>query len=134
MSVAWTATSPELGRFLPVETHSGLKGLSDRFNELRSRGQGYLNVRLADSEFPCLSLGFRDDHAVIHLWKDDLEHIFLLAGDGTVPLGAVVDVLILDDLAKYTGEFVLSVDHAWDLVRDFIRTGSASDLGEWYEM
>jgi hypothetical protein len=133
MSVAWTATSPESGRYFAVEKHSDVRELSDRFNELRSRGQGYLHVRLADRDFPLLCLGFRDDHAVIHVF-DSAEKVSLLVGDGTVPSGAVVRVLIMDDLAKFTGEFVLSVDRAWDLVRKFIRTGSASDLGEWCEL
>jgi hypothetical protein len=122
-----------IGTVLPGERRSDVRDLSDRFNELRSRGQGYLKVRLPDSEFPQLSLGFRDDHAVIHL-INDAEGMSLLVGDGTVPSGAVVDVPIMDDLTEFTGDFVLSVDRAWDLVRNFIRTGAPSDLGEWCEL
>jgi hypothetical protein len=110
-----------------------VRDLSDRFNELRSRGRGYLKVRLPDSEFPQLTLGFRDDHAVIHL-INDAEGMSLLVGDGTVPSGAVVDVPIMDDLTEFTGDFVLSVDRAWNLVRNFIRTGARRYLGEWCEL
>ncbi|MFI7497884.1 hypothetical protein ACIBVL_05110 [Streptomyces sp. NPDC049687] len=130
MNVVWAATSPESGRFSAVERRSDVKDLADRFGELRSRGQGYLEVRLPDRELPQLSLGFRGDHAVIHL-IDDAEGMSLLVGDGTVPVGAVVDVPIMDDPAEFTGDFVLSVDRAWALVRSFIRVGVPSDLGVW---
>jgi hypothetical protein len=43
--VVWAATSPVSGRFSPAETRSDLVDLSERFNELRSHGQGYLEVR-----------------------------------------------------------------------------------------
>lgn len=107
--------------------------LSERFNELRSHDQGYLEVRLPDSEFPQLTLGFRDDHAVIHL-INGAEGISLLLGDGTVPSGDLVDIPIMDDLTEFTGDFVLSVDRAWDLVGNFIHTGTPSGLGEWCEL
>ncbi|MGW7364070.1 hypothetical protein ACWGI8_11725 [Streptomyces sp. NPDC054841] len=133
MSVVWATTSPESERFSSGERHSDVRGLSDRFSKLRSRGQGYLEVRLPDSEFPQLTLGFRGDHAVIHL-INDAAGMSLLVGDGTVPSGAVVDVPIMDDLTEFTGDFVLSVETAWALVRNFIRTEAPSDLGEWCEL
>lgn len=133
MSVVWATTSPESGWFSPSETRSGLRGLSKRFIELRSRGQGYLEVRCPDAGFPQLTLGFRGDHAVIHL-INDTARMFLLVGDGTVPSGAVVDVPIMDDLAEFTGDFVLSVDRAWALVRNFIRTRVPSELGKRCEL
>ncbi|GII59273.1 hypothetical protein Pth03_76620 [Planotetraspora thailandica] len=133
MSVVWATTSPESGRFSEGERRSDVKDLSDRFNELRSRGQGYLEVRFPDTEFPHLNFGFRGDHAVIHL-TNDAEGTALVVGDGTVPSGAVVDVPIMDDLAAFTGDFVMSVDRAWSLVHNFIQTGAPSDLGEWCEL
>ncbi|MEU9154610.1 hypothetical protein AB0D59_29630 [Streptomyces sp. NPDC048417] len=110
-----------------------MKGLSDRFNDLRSRGQGYVEVRSPDREFPVLTLAFRDDHAVVHLMSDT-ERVSLLVGDGTVSSGTEVDVPIMDDLAAFTGDFVLDVDRAWDLVHDFTQTRAAGPLGEWCEM
>ncbi|MFJ8104598.1 hypothetical protein [Streptomyces sp. NPDC096132] len=71
--------SPESGRFSARERRSDARELADRFSELRSSGQGYLEVRLPDREFPQLSLGFRGDHAVIHL-IDDAERMSLLVG------------------------------------------------------
>ncbi|WP_406841639.1 hypothetical protein ACICHK_42415 (plasmid) [Streptomyces sp. AHU1] len=133
MSVVWAATSPESGLFHPVERRSEVKDLSDRFNELRSCGQGYLEVRSPDREFPVLILAFRGDHAAVHLMSDT-ERMSLLAGDGTVPAGAEVEVPIMDDLAVFMGNFVLDTDRAWELVHDFTQTWAAGPLGEWCEL
>ncbi|MEU1599194.1 hypothetical protein ABZ468_41920 [Streptomyces sp. NPDC005708] len=133
MGVIWAATSPESGRFSAVEKRSDVRDLSDRLTELRFRGQGYLEVWLPSGEFPRLALGFRGDQAVIHLF-DDTEVTSLLVGDGTVAADVAVDIPIMDDLAVFTGDFVLTVDRAWVLVRNFIRTGAPRDLGEWCEL
>lgn len=58
----------------------------------------------------------------------------LLVGDGTAPSGTLADVPIMDELAAFTGGFVLNVDRAWALLRHFIQTGAPSDLGEWWEL
>lgn len=133
MSVVWSMTSLNSGRFSPGEKRSELRDLTGDFNELRSHGQGYLEVRLPDSAFPQLTLSFRDDHAIIHLFTNE-ESVSLLVGDGTVPPEATVDVPIMDDLTVFTGDFILSVDHAWDIVENFVRTGTFEELGEWCEL
>ncbi|MGW5355868.1 hypothetical protein ACWERV_35825 [Streptomyces sp. NPDC004031] len=132
MSVQWTATALESGRFSAVERCTDLPELSAHFNALRSGGQGYIEVRLAGSEFPLLTLGFQDDQAVIHLF-DDADQSSLLLGDGTAAAASVVQVPIMDDLAAFGGDFVLAVDHAWALMRNFIQAGSPGELGEWRE-
>lgn len=58
----------------------------------------------------------------------------LLVGDGTVPSGAEFDVPIMDDLATFTGDFVLDVDQVWELVHGFTQTRAAGPLGEWREL
>ncbi|MER5600020.1 hypothetical protein [Streptomyces sp. NPDC002265] len=98
MSVTWAATAPESGRFCAVERCSDVRELTHRFHELRSRGQGYLEVGLPGSEFPRLTLGFQGDQAVLHLF-DDAEGVYLLVCDGITSPDAVVDVPIMDDLA-----------------------------------
>jgi hypothetical protein len=133
MSVVWAATSPGSGLFHPVERRSEVKRLTDRYNDLRALGQGYVEVRLPNREFPTLVLAFRGDHAVVHLMSAP-ERTSLLAGDGTVPSDAEVEVPIMDDLATFTGDFVLDVDRAWELVHDFAQTRAASPLGEWREL
>jgi glyoxylate carboligase len=80
-----------------------------------------------------LILAFRGDHAVVHLMSE-AERMSLLAGDGIVPSGAEVEVPIMDDLAVFTGDFVLDTDRAWGLVSDFTQTRAAGPLGEWCEL
>ncbi|MFD7528667.1 hypothetical protein ACFV8E_13925 [Streptomyces sp. NPDC059849] len=133
MSVVWAATSPESGLFHPTERRSEVVDLSDRFNDLRSRGEGYVEVRSPNRELPVLILAFRGDHAVVHLMTD-AERMSLLVGDGTVPSGAEVEVPIMDDLAAFTGSFVLDIDRAWDLVHVFAQTRAVGPLGEWCEL
>ncbi|MGW1030566.1 hypothetical protein ACWD4Z_00090 [Streptomyces antibioticus] len=133
MSVVWAATSPESGGFLPAERLTDVEALSERVGDLRSRGQGYVEVRSPGEEFPVLTLAFRGDHAVVHLMSDP-ERTSLLVGDGTVPSGAEVEVPIMDDLAVFTGDFVLSLDRAWELVHDFTQTWAVAPLGEWCEV
>ncbi|MEV8597588.1 hypothetical protein [Streptomyces sp. NPDC052012] len=133
MLVSWTATDPESRQFSATERSSDITDLTDHFTTLRSRGQGYLEVRLPGGEFPLLTLGFLDDQAVIHLF-DAAEKASLLAGDGTAPADAVVQVPIMDDLAVFSGDCVVAVDLAWALVRNFLQTRASGELGEWREL
>ena len=133
MLVSWTATNPESRQFSATERSSDVADLTDHFTALRSGGQGYLEVRLSGGEFPLLTLGFQDDQAVIHLF-DAAEKSSLLVGDGTAAADAVVQVPIMDDLAVFSGDYVVAVDRAWALVRNFIQTGAPGELGEWREL
>ncbi|MEU5397232.1 hypothetical protein [Streptomyces tibetensis] len=126
-------TSRESGRFNPVEKRSGLTDLAREFSELRSHGQGYLEIRMPDSEFPQLTLSFSDDQAVIHLFTDEAS-VSLLTGDGSTPPEVAVDVPVMDDLATFSGEFVLGVDHAWEVVQNFTHAQRIEELGEWCEL
>lgn len=130
MLVSWTATDPDSRRFSATERRSDNADLSDRFSALRSHGQGYLEIRLPDGEFPLLALDFRDDQAVIHLFDADGAS-FLLAGDGTAVADAVGQAPVMDDLAAFRGDCVLAVDRAWVLVRSFVQKGAPDELGEW---
>ncbi|MEV6989122.1 hypothetical protein AB0N87_07745 [Streptomyces sp. NPDC093228] len=133
MSVMWAATALESGQFSAFERRSDAGDLADHFNELRTRGQGYLEVRLSGSEFPLLTLGFQGDQAVIHLF-DDAERSSLLIGDGTASADAIVEVPVMDDVAAFSGDFVLAVDRAWGLVCTFLQAVAPGELGEWCEL
>ncbi|MCW8377825.1 hypothetical protein [Streptomyces justiciae] len=111
----------------------GGTALVDDFSELRSRGQGYLEVDLPGGTYPYLTLSFRADHAVVHLFTDD-ETVSLLVGDDSVPWDETVEVPIMNELAIFTGHFVMAVDHAWGVAQSFVRTGSFTGLGEWVEL
>lgn len=102
MSVAWAATAPESGRVSAVRDVRTYGNLADHFNELRSSGQGHLEVRQPGNEHPQLTLGFRGDHAIIHRF-DDAERSSLPVGDGTAAADVLVDVPVMDDLAAFSG-------------------------------
>ena len=55
-------------------------------------------------------------------------------GDGTEVDSAAVEVPVMDELVVFSGAFVQHVDRAWVLVQEFVRSGDASRLGEWYEL
>lgn len=133
MSVTWAATAPGSGRFSAVERRSDVRDLADHFNALRSGGKGYLEVRQSGSAYPLLKLSFRGDHAVIHRF-DDAERSSLLLGDGITAADVLVDVPVMDDLAAFSGTYVLTVDRAWGLVRGFIHSGTPHILGEWCDL
>jgi hypothetical protein len=107
--------------------------LLERFDALRSQGQGYLEVEMLDDESPLLTVGFRGDHAVVHL-STGPESMSLLTGDGSVRPGDTVQVRIMDDPSEFTGDVVISVDRARQVVLDFIRGRVPGDLGEWFEL
>jgi len=131
VEAVWAATSPVSGRFDPVETRSDLVALDDRFAALRARGHGYLEVRRTD-EFPVLTVGFRGSVAVVQALTSP-EAMALLEGDGSVA-GEVVEVPVMDETADFAGEAGLNVDHAWSVVRSFLRGRDLDELGEWVDL
>ncbi|MDG4822012.1 hypothetical protein O7635_09110 [Asanoa sp. WMMD1127] len=133
MSVTWAATSPETGRFDGSERTTTTAALEGRFNALRSRGAGYLEVRLPGSEYPQLTLGFEGDRAVIHLFRD-VEQVLLLAGDGSARADEVIEVPAMDEIAPFTGDYVRRTGSAWDRLRALLHKGSPSQLGDWVEL
>jgi hypothetical protein len=77
-------------------------------------------------------LGFRGPHAVIHL-ADGPESILLRRGDNSVSPDEEVEVPIMDDPATFTGMFVMTSDRAWELIQDFVRSGSVRNHGDWWQ-
>jgi hypothetical protein len=130
MDIWWAATSLGSGYFVANETNSNIDEFVERFEDLKARGQGYLEVRRADN-FPTLTFGFRRGLAVIHLMTS-LESIALLVSDKTNKGDAWVP--IMDDLAEFTANFVLDLDSAWQIVEKFARTGDVDNIGEWCEL
>jgi len=135
INVVWSATSAQTRR-VGAAARTEFQELEARFIALRSAGEGYIEVELAAGNSPQVSLGFRGDHAVVEQLSDLDEEpkSFLKGGDGSVPRDTTVRVPIMDDDAVFTGGFVMGVDRAWNVVRDFVRTGSPADLGEWYQL
>lgn len=135
MRVIWSVTSAENGRMGPV-ADTGFEELEARFARLRSAGQGYVEVELPVENSPQLSVGFRGDRAVVQQLTDldGQPRSFLLMGDGSLAPDATVTVPIMAEDGVFTGGFVMSVDRAWETVRDFVRDGSTAGSGEWFEL
>ncbi|GGN99939.1 hypothetical protein GCM10010112_94160 [Actinoplanes lobatus] len=136
MDVVWSATTLESRRFRPTPVRSDPTELDSHFRHLRRRRiRGYIEVEVPAVESPQLAIGFRGEYAVVHLLViAPVAQSLLLAGDGTVPDEAYVQVPVMDELMRFTGDVVLDVYRAWDLVRVFIRTGQAGDIGEWHAL
>ena len=136
MDVVWSATEPGSRRFRPTPVRTDLAGLDDHFRRLRRRRvRGYLEVEVPDVESPQLTIGFRGEYAVIQLLiATPVPRSFILAGDGSVPKEAYVELPVMDELARFNGDVVLKVDRAWDLVRSFLRTGQTGELGKWHAL
>jgi hypothetical protein len=127
------ATSIESGHFHAVERTVDLDSLLHLFDQLVGIGQGYLELRSAEHEFPVVTVGFRAGFAVIHTTSAPGQTA-LLRGDGSVPPGEIVEVPIMNEFATFTGEFVLSTARARTAVEDFVGSGDPAHLGEWYDL
>nr|WP_203644481.1 hypothetical protein [Streptomyces sp. SID14478] len=124
----------ETGWFSGLERHSTVQDLEAHIKALRTGfDQGYLEIRRPDGDLPYLALGFKADRAVLHLF-DNSGGVSLRVGDDPAAADAEVEVLIMDELHAFTGDFALFVDRAWSIVHDFAQTGTCGELGDWYEL
>ncbi|MFK4084045.1 hypothetical protein ACI2LF_08070 [Kribbella sp. NPDC020789] len=103
------------------------------FDEVARVGQGSLEVRVPELEFPVLTVSVRGGFAVVHCFEAP-DRVALLYGDGAVAAGDTVEVPIADELAVFSGEFVLKVADARDALAEFVRSGDPAGLGEWWEL
>ena len=131
MDLEWVATEPDTRRLSHGARRSTVEDYEARIEALRALGEGYSEVSRADRAYPHVAMSFRRPYAVVHQWPNENE-IFLLAGDSVIDDHDVVLLPGLESDTPFSGAFVLSADHAWDLVKSFIRSGSVDDLGEWY--
>lgn len=134
MEVQWTATDPDSGLLCCTPQRSAMRDYVARIETLLALGEGYSEVHRADRFHPYLAWAFRGGYGMVHQFSA-YDRVFLLAGSGVVGAGETVSVPVLDlDAALFTGEYVLSAEHAWAAVREFLRHGSVEDLGEWQEL
>lgn len=127
------ATSVETGRFASAEQSVHLDDLIRLVNRLAAMDHGYVEVRLVGDDFPALLVGFRKGFAVVHCMSGP-ESTALLMGDGSVAGSELVDVLIMDDLATFTGEYVLESARARDVLLKFADGADLRSLGEWHDL
>src|SRR5689334_24416790 len=127
------ATSVESGRFHAVEKPISDDCVLDLFDQFVGVGQGYLEVRSADHEFPPVTMGMQGGFAVIH-GATTPDQITLLYGDGSLSPQETVEVPIMDELETFTGEFALGTAAAREALEDFIRSGDLARLGRWFDL
>ncbi|WP_285688839.1 hypothetical protein [Actinoplanes sp. NBRC 103695] len=41
---------------------------------------------------------------------------------------------VMEDFTEFTGDFVMSVDRAWGVVRAFVQKPEIAGLGEWHRL
>lgn len=131
VDAAWSATSPESGRFSALVTHSDVAILTERFVALRARGEGYLEIRRGE-DYPALTIGFRGSVAVIEAFVSQ-EATSILVGDGSHRDG-LVEVPIMDEDAAFSGPAAIDTERAWALVLEFLDGRDLNELGEWFEL
>ena len=106
----------------PSETQTFLRFLES----LSTHGEG----ARGDQPFPMLALSAASAHGAIHQFHSEDEP-YLLRGDGSVPAGEVVELPIIEGLATFSGDFVLTLDLAVGAVEAFARGAAVERLGEW---
>jgi hypothetical protein len=99
----------------------------------RASGRGTWKCDRLNLSFPVVSVGFRGGFAVIHCASAP-DEMALLYGDGSVAPEEAIELPIMDELATFTGEFVLNAAGARKALRDFVVSGTPASLGEWYEL
>lgn len=133
MRLEWMAISPETGRFPALSTESETEDLVQRFDQLRARGEGYLDIRRAGDEYPALMLGFRGDNAVLHLSSDE-QTISLLRGGGRVSPFDTIEIPTPDEPVEFTGDVVTGTDEAWAVIERFVYDQPLDNVGDWIEL
>lgn len=127
------ATSLNSGLFSSSEQLLDRDALPQLLHCYLSAGSGYLEVRLAGAIFPALAIGIKGDHSVVQCLNSP-ESMALLAGDGSVPPSTLVDVLIMDELTPFTGDYAMMPKRAFDIILRFVDGVTVRTLGDWHEL
>jgi hypothetical protein len=133
VDVEWAATDPVSGRFSAIYATSTVGELEDRLDELRARGEGYVEVARAAQDYPTFMMGFRGAHAVLYR-LDDAETMLIHVGDGSVPKDGIATVLVMENDNEIDGQFALSLGSAWGFVKEFAASASTGDDSEWLRL
>jgi hypothetical protein len=97
---------------------------------LGTHGEGYAEVARGDHPFPMLALSAASGHGVIHHFESEKDS-YLLCGDGSVPVNELVEVPIVEGSGTFTGDFVLSLPLAVNVVEAFAQGAPVANLGDW---
>ena len=132
LEVMWSAVSPDSGRFPAAGmVTSTVEDLRARIRMLRHGGAGYLEIATPERLFPALFVAFGGEHAVLHYQADEDTSLFQLYGDDSVPADETAEVFILDGIMPFPGDCVMLLDHAIEVMEEFVRTGAVGDHPRW---
>jgi hypothetical protein len=134
VDVMWIATDPDSRRLSLNERRTSEAEYVARIEALLAIGEGYSEVHTADRPYPRLALSFRAGYGVVHQFAED--RLLLLVGGGVIHGRQTARVPMVDDAedGEFSGDYVLTAERAWEVVKDFLRHGAAEDLGEWQEL
>jgi len=93
-------------------------------------GGGYAEVARGDQPFPMLALSAASERGVIHQFSSE-DQSSLLRGDGSIQVGEVVELPIIEGVAIFSGAYVLTLDRAVGAVEAFARGAAVARLGQW---
>ena len=133
VDVAWTVSDPESGDLASTESRSDADGFMSRLHQLLRAGEGYMEVRRVEANFPVLTFSFRGHYAVMHLFEspDDCR---LLRGDAGLPATTTIEVPVLSDDCTFSGDFVSNVTRATAVIAAFIDGAPSERLGDWVRL
>lgn len=113
-----------------VQQRSETEAFLHFLESLSTHGEGYAEVARGNQPFPLLALSAASGRGVIHQVQSE-DKSCLLRGDGSVPVGDVVELPIIEGVATFSGHFVLTLDLAVGVVEAFVRGAAVARLGEW---
>lgn len=101
-----------------------------RVESLRKRGSGYVEVSRLEQPFPWLAFSFTGDKGVIHQFTSP-DECLLLRGYGSLSSEPHLEAPVHEEMHSFTGDYVLAVDQALDVVTRFVAGFDPTELGDW---
>ena len=129
--VASTAVGSD--KFEPQEHPTTAGDLLALFDSLEDAGRGYLEVRFERVDYPMLTIGLRNERAVLQCFTAPGE-LDVMQGDGCLPPGGLFDVPVMDEAVSFDSEFVVNGARARTVLSEFAAGNPLDRLGTWQRL
>ncbi|MBM6399503.1 hypothetical protein [Phycicoccus sonneratiae] len=116
-----------------VRTASDVETFLRFVGSMTARGEGYTEVSRGTDPHPMLALSVASGRAVIHLFRSP-EESAVLQGDGCVPPREVAELPIVEGSSAFTGDVIVTLERAVDVLTAFARGAAPETLGAWDEL
>ena len=133
MDLVWMLDAPELPGMSPVEQRTGVDEFTTFMEAFLADNEGYTEVRPAGSDYPVLTMGFRQGLAVVHRFTDE-QSVALLRNRNATRGAALFAIPVFHLDHEFTADFVLPLGEAWAVVKAYVETGTLPDPGSWTEL